>query len=443
MVNVANKSLKDWYKQETGDVYDPAFPFKKRGTGVPGSGSTVNFPAGIITGEDNSNIPADVALVKGVPRNDDTYGRPITRVTDTAAEPITNHGRVDYSRRHAYNLDASMILISAEDGFWHVYNTTAGFPYNKVLTGPAGDTEANWSNSDPDKLWYQQQNGGLILYELTISTNTSVTKKDFTTELQAISGFSTAYRVWTKAEGMASADGRYFGFQVEDVNFAFLGLMVWDSQTDTITTATDAQLGNIGRPDHCSMSASGEYIVPSSDGIAGTRAYTRDFSSFKQLHHKSEHSDLGLLPNGQDFYVAVSYQDRPEYGYVGGDVFYKNIQTGETVTIFNSYRNSSVSAFHFSAKAFDVPGYVVISAYGQEGTRQFYHQKIMIIDLITGEYYHLCHTQDTLSSAPNPYFREAQGTTDRLLRFVAFNSDRSSTGTTEVYQVETGVTVSG
>jgi hypothetical protein len=51
--------------------------------------------------------------------------------------------------------------------------------------------------------------------------------------------WSTAARVWTKSEGSPSADGRYWGFQVETSNFEPLGLMVWDRHTDAILGTWD------------------------------------------------------------------------------------------------------------------------------------------------------------------------------------------------------------
>lgn len=84
-------------------------------------------------------------------------------------------------------------------------------------------------------------------------------------------------------------------------------------------------------PDHISTNPSSKYCVPSwaYNPSLGTRAYTADFSSYKQLLNESQHSDLALDKNGKDVYVASDYGS--------GDVAMVCLKTGARTDLFCLY----------------------------------------------------------------------------------------------------------
>ncbi len=382
----------------------------------------------LVSGFDESTIPLVAKPAKNEPLSDPSYDTCIVRLTDHQNEPPSGFARVEYSRKQAYNADNTLIVISSYDGFWHIYDAnTAAFI--KTLDGPATDCELKWDPVRPNTLFYTAPFGGLLVYELDVETNTASVVGNFENRLP----WPAARRVWTKAEGTFSADGRYWGMQVEGANFEPLGLMVWDKELDEIVGTWDFAQHGIGRPDHTSMSPSGDYLVASWDGNDyGTTAFRRDFSSQVKLHHKSEHSDLALLPNGHDAYVAVDYQHNQ------GEVFMVEIQTGHKTHLFASYIKGSVTAFHFSGKAYQRPGWVLVSTYGgspsNDGSQVWAHEKIFALELTANpRILNIAHHH----SLPNGYWTEPHATVNRDFTRIAFNSNWEAASETDidVYQI--------
>jgi hypothetical protein len=363
-------------------------------------------PTTLIEGQDNSPFPPTPTLVKGTPYLDPVYGTILNRVTDADSEPPVAMARNDYSRRQAFNADNTRLIVFAIDGFWHLYDAITLDYITRLDGGPAGDAELQWHPTNPNLFYYLPNNGGMVISIYDITTKQTTTAANFTGRLP----WATAARVWTKSEGSPSADGRYWGFMVETSSFASLGLITYDLETDTITGTLD--LDGIGRPDHVSMSPSGDYIVPSWDGGLGTVAYTRDFSSSTQLLHKSEHSDIALLANGHDAYIALDYQSS------GGDVFWVDLQAQQKTVLFGTYGNSA-TAIHFSGKAFNKPGWVLASTYGMNSdlddpVKKWFHDKVFLIELETGRILNVAHAHPgSGDSGLLPYFGEPQWSISR------------------------------
>ncbi len=380
-------------------------------------------------GFDNTRVSSISKPTKGITTTDPSYGTCVVRMTDHKNEAPNGFARAEYSRKQAFNANNTMLLALANDGFWHVYDANTG-EYLKRLNGPASDADLRWDSSNPDIMYFTGTYGSLKIYELTVSTNAYQKIGDFTGRLP----WSNAARAWTKAEGTSSADGRYLGLQVETEDHRGLGLMVWDKETDTIVGTWDFSENGVGRPDHTSMSPSGKYIVASWDGNDfGTTAFTRDFSKQVKLHHKSEHSDLALLPNGNDAYVAVDYQSN------AGDVFMVEIQTGIRTVLFESYVKGSATAFHFSGKAYKKPGWVLVSTYGgtssYDGSTIWMHDKIFAVELRSNpSILQLAHHH----SKENGYWTEPHATVNQDFTRVAFNSNWEVDSSTDIdtYQIK-------
>ncbi|MDO4635991.1 MAG: hypothetical protein Q4B13_00390 [Lautropia sp.] len=369
--------------------------------------------------EERAGVPDLPRPGKGVAAADPVYGNCVVRVTDHAAEPPVGFARHDYSRRQAFNADGSRILIGSNDGTWHLYDGRT-FKYLEKLHGPAGDAELHWHPTDPDVLYFQPANGlGMKLYALNVRNGNVREVADFTDRLRAI--WPGAAAAWTKAEGAPSADGRYWCFMVDDSAWQSLGVFAWDMKEDRILGRMDTH-GD--RPDHVSMSPGGRRCVVSGDteGV-GTRAWTRDFSSYTTLHHKSEHSDLAVDAQGRDVYVSIDYQSP------GGDVFMTDLETGKRTPLFKTYLDHSSTAMHFSGRAFRQPGWVLVSTYAADGKREWLHEKLMAVSLsahpqIKGLAYH--HT------AYNGYWTEPQATVNPDFTRVLFNSNWGSRSDTDI-----------
>ena len=305
--------------------------------------------------------------LKGAAYADPAYGACIVRATDHAAEPPSSFARNDYSRRQAFNADASAFLVFSLNGYWHLYDART-LAYVRQLPGLAGDAEPQWHPTEPNTLYYVPNNGGTKLMKLDVGSGAITTAADFSGKLP----WPDVAHVWTKSEGSPSADGRYWCLQAEDASFATRGVFTFDLQTGAVigTRATTV------RPDHVSMSPSGRWCVVSNlvEG-GGTVAWNTTFTQSRQLHRTSEHSDLALGADGHDYYVAVDYQsDR-------GDFFMLDVDTGTRTVLFPTYVNGTATAYHVSGKAYSMPGWVLVSTYANDAATEWLHEKVFALQL--------------------------------------------------------------
>jgi hypothetical protein len=360
-----------------------------------------------VEGKSTATEPTTPRPARGYPTPDPSFKQVVFRVTDPA-DPPKNFRRNDYSRRQAFNANNTRQLVAAGDGYWHLYDANK-YTYVTRLSGPAGDAEPQWHPTNPDLMYYLPQNGvGMKVFELNVKTGVSRVVGDLSARLKAL--WPSAAAAWTKSEGSPSADGRYWCFMVDSGSWTGLGVVTWDMHTDTIVGSKSLST----RPDHVSMSPSGKWAVVSSDTI-GTIAYSPDFKTSKTLHHKSEHSDLGLMPNGDDVYVSVDYQ------MPGGDVFFTNIQTGVRTSLFQSYPGNH--AYHFSCKAYALRGWVVLSSYGERGDPLWSDKKITLLELKEdGRILNVAWHRSKIPGS-DAYFHEPQATISRDGTRIAYTSN--------------------
>ncbi|MDO4643164.1 MAG: hypothetical protein Q4A74_04925 [Cardiobacteriaceae bacterium] len=391
--------------------------------------------------KENPPLPERRIPASGVATQEPTYHICEVRLTHNAQKSgdEKNH-RSDYSRRQAFNADSSRILMNASNGYWHLYDSHTG-KYLKQLIGPAGDAEPQWHPTNPDILYYLPQNGrGMTIMELNVVNNQSRVVGDLGERLKSF--WSGAASAWTKSEGSPSADDRYWCFLVDNEQWQGLGVVTWDMKEDRILGHMDLS----ARPDHVSMSPSGQYCVVSwAYNQLGTRAYTRDFSSphpastsrqpYIPLHSQSEHSDLALNKQGEDVYVSVDYQSS------AGDVFMVNLKTGKRSLLFPSYLSGTATAMHFSGKAYNKPGWVLVSTYGEyhssnqnvnlRNTRlqQWLHRKIFAVSLEANPQIRPLAHADSDSKrkwGEDAYWAEPQATVNNDFTRILFNSTMNS-----------------
>ncbi|SOD55267.1 hypothetical protein [Pseudoxanthomonas wuyuanensis] len=388
-------------------------------------------------GKVNPTMPSLAKPAKGTVLKEPNFNTCLVRATVHDTEPPSTFARTDYSRRQSFNANNTYFIVYSNDGWWHLYNATT-LQYLRKLSPKvanssvsaefhmAGDAEPQWHPTDPNSLYYVPNNGGTKLLKLDVRTNTHTVAADFAGKLP--SWASSAAHIWTKSEGSPSADGRYWGFQVENSSFGLLGYMVWDLQNNRLVGSRQDN----SRPDHSSMSAAGRWYITSSD-TTGTWAWSPDFTKKKKLHNKSEHSDMALGPNGQDYYVSVDYQSS------AGDVFFTDIDACPAVAasvttapvcprtvLFPSYINGAATAMHFSGKSFSKPGWMIWSTYAttasRDGSWPWFTNKIYAVELKANpRVYPIAYTRRAESAGG--YWSEPHATVSRDFTRIAFNSN--------------------
>ncbi len=358
-------------------------------------------------GMTNDAIPVEVKPRKGQAFEDPVYNTCLVRATDHYNEAPNGFARNDYSRRQAFNADNTLFLIYALDGYWHLYSAE-DFSYMGQLNGPTADAEPQWHPTDPTRLVYLPNTGiGMTVEELNVRTGAARVIADLSDRLEA--RWPQANAAWTRGEGSPSQDGRYWALLVDDDEYQALGMVVWDAENDEIIAYYDTT----DRPDHLSMSPSGDYIVVSWNDR--TAVFNRDFTNERLVQNRTEHSDIAIGANGHDVLVSI------DYGANDGDIFMFDLVTGERTDLLPTYLNGTATAMHFSGKGYGKPGWVLVSTYAATGDKQeWLHEKIFALELkanprvVTLAHHH---------SIEKGYWTEPHATVSRDFSRVLFNSN--------------------
>ncbi|MDO4231696.1 MAG: hypothetical protein Q4D19_06155 [Lautropia sp.] len=431
-------------KDDTGTTVASDAPASAIQTKAPGADvcqPVLQHGTALKNGTETSAIPDRGTPGVAAPFQDPNYGSCIARITDNGYNGA--YRRSDYSRRQSFNADSSYMLIYALNGFWYLYDAKT-LTEIRQLNGPAGDAEPFWHPTDPGKLYYLNRDGiGMQIHLLDVNSNASQLVSDMGAQVQALWPSATA--AWTRSEGSPSADGRYWCFLAENSSsWRSVGVFTWDLQENRIVGSMPLS----ERPDHVSMSPSGNYCVISSDGAMGTRSYRRDFGApysayinqpWLQLMSKSEHSDIAYDRNRVDAYVAVDY--------AVGDVFSTNLVTGKRTSLFSAYPGRTASALHFSGKAYNNPGWVLVSAYSayhadnvwnnirNTHQQQWMHRKMFAVSLEENPTIRpIAHVDSNAVDSGNffSYWSEPQATVNRDFTRFMFNTNWNSNDGREV-----------
>jgi hypothetical protein len=360
------------------------------------------------TGQVAASVPSVARPLKGVRQRDPNFGTCMYRATDHAVEPPTSYARNDYARRQAFNADNSMFIVYASGGGWHLYNANT-LAYIKQLSF-TGINEPQWDAKDPKSLYFLPNKGGMTMSKLNVDTNTSTVVANFTGRLP----WSGMARAYTAGEGSPSADSRYWCFMAENSSGGILGVFTYDLHTNTILGSKTLT----SKPNHVSMSPTGRWCV-----VAGTTAYSRDFKSSKTLLSGSQHNDLALGADGQDYYVFVNQA-------VDGYVTMKSIDTGISTKLIPTWIDGSTTSGHLSGKAFSRPGWILYSSFNHSGTSEkWLHERVVAVEMKSNpKIINVAHHHEYY----NGYWTQPHATVSRDFSRVVFNSNWGSTSDLDV-----------
>ncbi|MDO4631254.1 MAG: hypothetical protein Q4A82_03090 [Corynebacterium sp.] len=362
---------------------------------------------------------------------DPAYGTRIHRATNIS-DGEGGRMRHEYSRRQAFNADNSRYLVQDGRGAWYLYNA-ATFTKIEKLEGFAGDCEAIWHPSDPNKIYLTERDGGTTWWSYDIATH----RKDVLFDFKGKTPWPKATSFWTKSEGTTSADGRYLGLMATNYDETtqkntIYGLVTVDLKEKKIVGTLDAKNFPMPNafPDHISTSPSGKYVVPSwlDEQQGGTRAYSRDFSTSVELAPRSEHSDLAFGPNKEDYYV---YAD-----YLNGQLAAVNLDTKQRINLDTLYpAPGEAYSLHVSGQAFAKPGWAVISTYGDNANYNTtwpapelrpQYRKVWLVELKPGgRKLNVAHVRSDESkvSGDDAYFLEPHASASRDLSCIIYASN--------------------
>lgn len=388
-------------------------------------------------------MPAMAKPAKGARFKEPNFNTCVVRATDHNVEPTRNFARNDYSRRQAFNADNTYFLIYSDGGVWNLYDANT-LQYIRQLTPLAGDAEPQWHPTDPNTLYYVPLNGGTKLLKVDVRTNVSSTVVDFNGKLPSWAANGT--HIWTHSEGSPSADGRYWGFVVQNNSFKTLGYFVWDLQQNKLVGSRQDSASNL---DNVSISALGHWLVVNGNDIW---AWSPDFTKkIKLASSGGIHGDLGIGANGHDVFASVDFTSADGYD---GAVYFVDLDNCPTVSasatsapicsrtvLFSMYQDGGWATPHFSLKSFNKPGWLLMSTYNtgsNTGTLPWFKEKVMAIELkASPKIYPLAFTRRVPVTSGGDldnanYWAEPHGSVNRDFTRIIYNSNWGNSNGTDV-----------
>jgi hypothetical protein len=246
----------------------------------------------------------------------------------------------------------------------------------------------------------------MTLSRLDVESNRSRVISDFQGRLP----WRAAARVWTRGEGSPSADGRTWCFLAQTREGRTLGAFSYDLRGDAVIATKSLEL----QPDSISASPSGRWCVLSGEREdGGTVAWTRDFRRSRPLYPDSEHADIARAADGHDVYVWIDQQGRGELTMV-------DLDSGRRTVLLPTWIAGSATSVHVSGKAFDRPGWVLVSTFNRKRGSSWLQEQLLAVQL-RPEPAVLRVAQHR--SRYRTYASQPQATVSRDFRQVLFNSN--------------------
>lgn len=365
---------------------------------------------------------------------DPVFNTCMTRVTDHSGDnPQAGHTfglKNEYSRVQSFNADGSVILVRGTDGSWYLYDAVS----LQLLSEIPLDIDPRWDANDPSIIYYFSN---AELHSFHIGTSIDTVIHDFSNDLPG----GTPVMVWTRYEGSPTVDSRYWGLMVEDENWLTSAFLVYDLNEDQVVSIRDIRnwTDETREIDSVSISPLGTYFLAYHDKYCepgqlgsdldpcGLMVYDHNLENGRGLLRIIGHSDLALDENGREVLV---YQD------IDTDtISMLDLETG-TVTQLLDIDFSKISVgLHFSGRAFQKPGYAVVSTYtSNPGTITWMDNQVFLVELKpNGRVIRLAFTRSLVDeSQEHDYWAEPQASANQDLSRVVFTSNWGRSGSEEV-----------
>ena len=359
---------------------------------------------------------------------DTSHGSCIQRLTDHEASGAGQFAKTIYSRSQAFSADGWRVLVYFQNGTWHTVDPDTSQDLGQVPGITGAGAEPQWDPDDPDVLYFLEDGGGPTLRSVNVSTGGIDEVADFTgrAELENVTSVSTG------SSGSPSADGRWWAFVARNGSDP-IGIFVWDRNFDQITAWRNLD-DFAGEIDSVSMSPSGRHVVAALSAPTGVLAWGRDLSGpGAQLNTSAEHSDLARLPDNRDAYVSIDFD-------ASGQVFYVDLDAALAapeefgagrVELFSVYPGGSINSIHFSGKAFNRPGWALVSTYNPRqvdnaASPPWLYARLVAIELAPGgRTIGIAHNRvrPLRSDEDKIYFAEPHASVNRDFTSVVWNSN--------------------
>jgi hypothetical protein len=371
----------------------------------------------------------------GAPFRDPVFGRCLERVTDRLNDKSDPGGlKNEYSRVQSFNADETRLLVMSTRGGWYLYDARTLDPLGQLPL----EIDPRWSATDPAVIYFSQETR---LMSHHIDTGQTRVVHEFANDFPGWNLTS----VWTRYEGSPSRDGRWWGLMAEDPDYLTSALIVYDLITDQVTATLDTRdwSADAREIDSVTISPLGNYFLVYMDkacppGQLGTPAdpcglmvYDRNLQNGRSLLRLIGHSDTALDSQGREVLI---YQD------IDTDhIALLDPATGLVTPLWPIDFTFSTIGLHFSGRAFDRPGWAVLSTYdGDAASHTWMDDSVFLVELkANGRVARLAHTHSLVDeNQEHDYWAEPQATANRDLSRVLFTTNWGRSGTDQVEMVQ-------
>ena len=365
---------------------------------------------------------------------DPIFGTCLARVTDHAVDLADGEPsgglKNEYARVQSFNADESRILVRGTSGSWYLYDAASLQPLGALPLG----IDPRWDASDPNRLYSFD---GTRLLALDVQTGEAETVHDFAPDFP---GQSLA-AVWMRYEGSPSADGRTWGLMAEDENWETVAFLVYDLDQDRILARRDLSgVPGAAGIDSVTISPSGDYFLAdfgdsycergamgTDQAPCGVMVYDRDLAAGRGLLRIGGHMDLALDVTDRE--VAV-FQDLDT-----DTLSMLDLASGTVTPLWPIDFSQSPLGFHISGRAFERPGWAVISTYsGAQPPATWMDDQVFVIELKPdGRVVRLAHSRSRFADGPveygeKDYWAEPHASANRDLTRIVFTSNWGKAG---------------
>ena len=384
----------------------------------------------------NLNVYKTPSLQEPLPRTyfrDPVFGRCLVRVTDrknNTRPPDSSGGlKNEYSRVQSFNADETKILIRSTAAYWYLYDAKtlkwlSQLPFQ-------GAVDPRWDATNPNLLYYINE-GNTSLMSINISSGKISRLHDFAADFPG----KPLYEVWTRYEGSPSIDGRYWGLMAEDLNYNITAFVVYDQVLNKVTAIRN--LVENYSIDSVTISPLGDYFLAQFDYCprdspvgndshpCGLMVYDHNLKNGRSLVRNIGHDDLALDAQGREVLV---FQDNDN-----DTIAMLDLASGTETPLWSiNFSNGNDLGFHFSGRAFRLPGWALVSVDGGKEYTWMDNQ-IFAVELKKGGHVvRLAHHHSVVNAAQEKdYWAETQANTNRNLTRALFTSNWGRSGTDEV-----------
>jgi hypothetical protein len=378
-----------------------------------------------------------------VPFLDPVFTTCLVRVTDHAADLPDGESpgglKNEYARVQSFNVDETRLLVRGTSGSWYLYDAATLQPLGALSLG----IDPRWDADDPNRLYSFD---GTLLNAHDIRSGETEVVHDFAADFP---GQSLA-AVWMRYEGSPSADGQTWGLMAEDENWETVAFLVYDLHDDHITALRDLRgVPGAAAVDSVTISPSGAYFLAdfgdaycergalgTDQAPCGVMVYDRELETGRGLLRIGGHMDLAFDVVEKE--VAV-FQDLDT-----DSLSMVDLAAGTVTPLWAIDFSHSPLGFHVSARAFERPGWAVVSTYsGAQSAATWMDDEVFLIELTPGgRVVRLAHTRSRFAEGPvgygeKDYWAEPHASTNRDLTRILFTSNWGEAGTelVDMYQI--------